>query len=62
MGRLTEANYLSRRVKLGEQLAAAKDAHQEAAFRHEIEEVSADAVATARAAVAELDDRIVGLD
>lgn len=62
MGRLTEANYLSRKVKLHQHIDAAKTAHRDAAFRHEIGEGDEAAVVTAKAAISALEDRLMGLD
>lgn len=62
MGRLTEANYLSRKVKLREHIEAAKVAHRDAAFRHEVGEGDEAAVIAAKAAISALEDRVLGLD
>jgi hypothetical protein len=62
MGRLTEANYLSRKVKLREHIEAARVAHRDAAFRHEIGEGDEASVIAAKASISALEDRVVGLD
>lgn len=62
MGRLTEANYLSRKVKLSEHIEAAKVAHRDAAFKHEVGEGDEAAVVAAKAAISALEDRVLGLN
>lgn len=62
MARLTEANYLSRKVKLSEHIEAAKVAHRDAAFKHEVGEGDEAAVVAAKAAISALEDRVLGLN
>lgn len=62
MPRLTEKNYLSRRVTLQNALAGAKAAHADAAFRSEMGEGVGQSIAEAREKISELEGRIQGLD
>lgn len=59
---LTETNYMSRRLKLQANIAAAKRAYEDAAFRQELGEIDVDAVKAARDAVTALEERVIGLD
>ncbi|MFL0418418.1 hypothetical protein ACH0CP_12720 [Sphingomonas sp. 179-I 2A4 NHS] len=62
MKRLTEANYLSRRVKLTEQLTEAQNAFTDQSVRRELGEGTDDAVREAKAEVIGFEDRLVALD
>ncbi len=62
MARLTEANYLSRRVKLLTALEEARQAHSDIAFRREMDEATDPQVRAARDAVVGFEERIVALD
>jgi hypothetical protein len=59
---LTEDHYTRRRTLLCDQAYAAAADHARAAYRHELGEGSADAVAAARAAAEAVDTRIAALD
>jgi hypothetical protein len=62
MSRLTEANYLSRRVKLTNLLVEARTALSDVGIRRELDEATDAAVIAAKGEVTTLEDRIVALD
>jgi len=62
MSRLSETNYITRRIKLQANIDAAKRAHEDAAFRQELGELDGAGVKIARDAVTELEERLVGLE
>jgi hypothetical protein len=60
--RLTEANYLSRRVKLTAQIVTAQSDLSDAGLRRELDEATDEQVSAAREALTALTDRLTGLD
>ena len=59
---LTEDQFRARRASLMNAVAGARTAHEEASLKFETESGSHDEVVNARAAIAELEDRVLGLD
>lgn len=62
MGRLTEANYRSRRLKLQQHIEAARAAWHDAAFRVEVGEGEPTATADAKSKLDDFEARLSGLD
>lgn len=62
MPRLTEANYQSRRIKIREQVEAARTAHSDVGLKREFDEATDEEVTAAKDRLTGLEDRVVALD